>query len=46
MRLIHIEKRLERLLGTRSTRQRTPIPQRRGRGSNNKKLGKRKAKRS
>jgi hypothetical protein len=43
MRLIHIEKRLERLLGTRSKPHRTA---RQRRGSNNKKLGKRKTKRS
>jgi hypothetical protein len=43
MRLTHIEKRLERLMTCRSKRHRTATPRR---GSNNKKLRKRKANRS
>jgi hypothetical protein len=46
MRLIHIEKRLERLMAARPKRQRTAIPRPRDRGSNNIKLRKRKANRS
>jgi hypothetical protein len=43
MRLIHIEKRLERLMAARPKRQRMAIQRR---GYNNKKLRKRKANRS
>ena len=45
MRLIHIEKRLERLLATRPKKHRTVIPQPRDRGYNKTKLRKRKANR-
>jgi len=46
MRLIHIEKRLERLMTSRPKRHRTAISQRRDRGYNKLKLRKRKANRS
>jgi len=46
MRLIHIEKRLERLMACRPKRHRTAIPQSRDRGYNKKKLSKRKTNRS
>jgi len=46
MRLIHIEKRLERLLAARPKQRRTAIPQQRDRGYTNRKLRKRKANRS